>query len=151
MTFPYLQIKRGVYCKINVAHKPNKKHLAVKHTSIIDNTNRPLAIDFSKKNVTASAGLPFLMDRMRRAGFDTGLAEIISRYAPRPRPLYTYDTTEILSQLLGAYFLGRPDFIEAENLGKDAIFVRCMRSRSVASASTLSRFCDRVEQVCRDL
>ena len=132
----------------------------MKYTSIIDNTNRPLAIDFSKKNVTASAGLPFLMDRMRRAGFDTGLAEIISRYAPRPRPLYTYGTTVQhnlhakvlhLSQQLGAYFLGRPDFIEAENLGKDAIFVRCMRSRSVASASTLSRFCDRVEQVCRDL
>lgn len=122
----------------------------MKYTSIIDNTNRPFAIDFGKKNVTANAGLPFLMDRMRRAGFDTSLAEIISRYAPRPRPFYVYDTTEILNQMLGAYFLGRPDFIEVEDLSRDELFRRCMLNRSVASAATLSRFCDRIEQVCRD-
>lgn len=122
-----------------------------KYTSTVDNTNRPFAYDHNEKNVTSFGGLPGIMRNMRDGGFSDGIASVLESFVPRPHPLFRYNSKEVIEQLMTAIFVGCPDFSEIKMLAKDELFKRVMPNQSIASASTLSRFFDRVEKVCQFL
>lgn len=111
------------------------------------NNKIPFSFDFAGKNVTRYSGLGFIMSFLRKKRFFKPFVEVLNKHANRPWPLFDYTNQDMIEQIIAANVAGCPDYQDADDLALDPLFSSCCSKGQLASAPTLCRFYNRVEEL----
>ena len=117
-------------------------------TSRTTSNNTPLSFDFAGKNVTRFGGLPVALDFLRKHNFFDSFVAVFDELAPRPKPHFQYDNSDLVTQITTSNIAGFSDFHDVDHLKEDPLFKHSVNSAGPASAPTLQRFFDKVQKTC---
>lgn len=119
-------------------------------TSITDKKSRPIHISFEKTDVTAHAGSPFLLEAIKRSPLFKSVLPLFETLTGRNlNPLNYYTDEDLLLQFLLMFGLDRSKLSDARLLKNDPLIDDLVKD--VASAATLSRYLDKIDERCHML